>query len=174
MVVVQDFPNLFSILGITHTLARFFFQLLDGGNSGYLYMDGLALPVPWMLLTTLASRLKFAFVTIFWKKNLWIQNNVKIRNKVGVMRPRLAISAIFCASWLLISEAFYLPGLAPVTYCDKDEPGKCVVRKYIFFTYIKCFNSSIISFYSRPSNYLWTGLIQKNLSSRTNMNSKLT
>jgi len=42
------------------------------------------------------------------------------------MRPRLAITAIFCASWLLICEAFYLPGLAPVTYCEKDEPGKCV------------------------------------------------
>ena len=44
------------------------------------------------------------------------------------MRPRLAIAAIFCASWLLVCEGFYLPGLAPVTYCEKEEIGKCVVR----------------------------------------------
>ena len=54
------------------------------------------------------------------------------------MRPRLSISAIICASWLLICEAFYLPGLAPVTYCEKDEPGKCVVS--LIFVLFKAYS----------------------------------
>ena len=53
------------------------------------------------------------------------------------MRPRLSISAIICASWLLICEAFYLPGLAPVTYCENDEPGKCVVS-LVFVLFKTC------------------------------------
>ena len=84
-------------------------------------------------LFLLSSPTFIVFIKVDLHENIdW---NFKILK--DAMRPRLSISAIICASWLLICEAFYLPGLAPVTYCEKDEPGKCVVS-LIFVLFKTC------------------------------------
>ena len=50
-------------------------------------------------------------------------------------RSRLG-PALLALLALTAVEAFYLPGLAPVTYCEKDAelPGKCMVRTNALFS----------------------------------------
>ena len=42
-------------------------------------------------------------------------------------RPTMGTVLLLCLAFVNLSSSFYLPGLAPVTYCDSDKDDKCQV-----------------------------------------------
>ena len=76
------------------------------------------------------------FLEVFSLIICWFLSFGTRKNTLSKHMDRYSLSAAFflvLSAWISCSVAFYLPGLAPVSYCEKQSNPACLVRALLVF-----------------------------------------